>query len=127
MSLCGDHGTSCRNSHRTSPQANVGLNSWEICGGSRFHKNVQRNSGVGVKSKCPETLAKRHGIDPGVETIWRWMLAEEAIQISFVATPIRPGTPHQFIRQRQRSLIQLCPQLRAPSLSFLEVIDHDRW
>ena len=59
---------------------------------------------VGAKLKCPETLAKRHGIDPGVEMI-----------------------PHQFIRQRQRSLIQLCPQLRAPTLSFLQVIDHDRW
>jgi hypothetical protein len=63
----------------------------------------------------------------GTGSIWRWMLAEEAIQTSFVATPVRPGTPHQFIRQCQRSLIQLCPQLRAPSLSFLEVIDHDRW
>jgi hypothetical protein len=87
---------------------------------------VQPNSGVSAKSKCPETLAKRHGINPGVGTIWRWMLAQ-AIQTSFVATPSPTRTPHQFIRQRQRFLVQLCPQLRAPSLSFLEVINHDRW
>src|SRR5215217_8031586 len=44
---------------------------------------------------------------------------------SYTAPPAGPGTPHQFIRQHQRSLIQVCPQLRAPSLSVLQVIDHD--
>jgi hypothetical protein len=40
---------------------------------------------VGSKLKYPEELAKRHGIDLGVETIQRWRLAE-AIQTFFEAT-----------------------------------------